>query len=192
MTKFIVVDTPSAYNTILEVGEVRGDQQAACNCYAVSTNPVALARQCAHMASEVNPDMLEQCHYDIEEGEVPDINIEEQEDEERGWTNGFPADQLEEIPVRGEDLTKVVKVGGGLDPEIKEDLIKLLREYIDIFAWTHEEMPGIPLSLATHRLVIDATVKPVKQKRRHFNAERKATVQEEMDKLLKVGFIRES
>ncbi|KAK4845460.1 hypothetical protein QYF36_005345 [Acer negundo] len=96
----------------------------------------------------------------------------------------------EEIPIRGEDLTKVVKVGGGLDPEVKEDLIKLLREYIDIFAWTHEEMPGIPLSLATHRLAIDATVKPVKQKRRHFNAERNAAVQEEVDKLLKAGFIK--
>ena len=53
-------------------------------------------------------------------------------------------------------------------------------------------MPGIPLSLATHRLAVDATFKPVKQKRRHFNAERNAAVQEDVDKLLKARFIRES
>ena len=53
-------------------------------------------------------------------------------------------------------------------------------------------MPGIPLSLATHRLGIDATFKPVKQKRRHFNAKQNTAVQEEVDKLLKAGFIRES
>ena len=71
MTDFIVVDTLFAYNAILgrpflsgirgvlsiyhnvlkfpvgtRVGEVRGDQQAARNCYAVSNDPVALARRC--------------------------------------------------------------------------------------------------------------------------------------------------
>ena len=53
-------------------------------------------------------------------------------------------------------------------------------------------MPGIPLGLATHRLAVYATFKPIKQKRRHFNAERNAAVQEEIDKLLKAGIIRES
>ncbi|KAI9198230.1 hypothetical protein LWI28_012092 [Acer negundo] len=93
-----------------------------------------------------------------------------------GIKGGHLADQLEEIPIKGKDLTKVVKVRGGLDPKVMEDLIKLLREYSDIFAWTYEEMHDIPLSLATHKLAIDSTVKPVKQKRRHFNAERNAAV----------------
>ena len=53
-------------------------------------------------------------------------------------------------------------------------------------------MPVIPLSLAPHRLAINASFKLIKQKRRHFNAERNATVQEEIDKLLKARFIRES
>ena len=57
----------------------------------------------------------------------------------------------------------MVKVEGGLDPEVKKDLVKLLREYSDIFSWSHEEMPGIPLGLATHRLAVDATFKPIKQ-----------------------------
>ena len=53
-------------------------------------------------------------------------------------------------------------------------------------------MPDIPFGLATHRLAVDATFKLIKQKRRHFNVERNAAVQEEIDKLLKAGFIRES
>ncbi|KAK0571932.1 hypothetical protein LWI29_023704 [Acer saccharum] len=52
-------------------------------------------------------------------------------------------------------------------------------------------MPGIPLNLAVHRLAVDSTVKPVKQKRRHFNMEGNTAVQEEVDKLLKAKFIRE-
>ena len=53
-------------------------------------------------------------------------------------------------------------------------------------------MSGIPLSLAVHKSPVDVTFKPVKQKQRHFNAKRNAAVQEEVDKLLKVRFIRES
>ena len=140
MIEFIVVDTPSAYNAILGrpflsgirgvlsvyhnvlkfpvgtgVGEVRGDQQAARNCYAVSTNPAALAKQCAHVAGEPSQGTPEQDHYVLEDGEVLDMIVEESEEEEQGWTSGHPADQLEEIPIKGDDLTKVVKIGGGLD-----------------------------------------------------------------------------
>ena len=98
----------------------------------------------------------------MEGGEVPDIIVEEPEEEEQGWASGSPTDQLEVIPVKNGNPTKVVKSGGGLDPEVKRDLVKLLREYSDIFAWSHEEMPGIPLSLASHRLAVDATFKPIK------------------------------
>ena len=48
--------------------------------------------------------------------------MEEPEEEEQGWANGHPADQLEEIPVKGEDQTKVVKIRGGLDPRNQERL----------------------------------------------------------------------
>ena len=104
--------------------------------------------------------------------------IEELEEEEQGWVSGYLADQLEEVPIRGDDLTKVVKVGGGLDNKVKKDLIKLLKEYSDIFAWSHEEMLGIPLNRDTHRLAMDATFKPMKQKRIHFHAEWNAAVYE--------------
>ncbi|KAK0598350.1 hypothetical protein LWI29_033921 [Acer saccharum] len=95
-------------------------------------------------------------------------------------------------PDQKEDPTKVVKIRGVLDHEVRGSLVKLLEEYNDIFAWSHDEMPGIPLNLAAHRLAVDATIKLVKQKRRHFNAKRNVAVQEEVDKLLKARFIRES
>ena len=109
------------------------------------------------MTSDPSQGASERDQYVLEEGEVPDIIVEEPKEEEHGWTSGLHVDQLEEILVRGKDPTKTVKVGGGLDPEIKKDLVELLREYNDIFTWSHEEMPGIPLSLATHRLAVDET-----------------------------------
>ncbi|KAL5541776.1 hypothetical protein UlMin_009486 [Ulmus minor] len=73
-----------------------------------------------------------------------------------------------------------------------EDLIIFLREHRDVFAWSHEDMPGIDPNVIVHRLNIDPNFKPVKQKRRTFNAERYMAINTEVDKLLKAGFIEEA
>ena len=80
----------------------------------MSTNPAALAKQCAHVTSDPSQGELERDHYVLEEGEVPDTIVEKPEEEERGWTSGLSVNQLEEILIRGKYLTKTVKVGGGL------------------------------------------------------------------------------
>ena len=110
-----------------------------------------------HVTNEPSREVLEQDHFVLEEGEVPDILVEEIEEEERGWTSGHLTDQLDEIPIRKDDLTKVVKIGGVLDCEVRKNLVELLEEYNDIFAWSHDKMPGIPLNLVAHKLEVDAT-----------------------------------
>ncbi|KAL5561391.1 hypothetical protein UlMin_031138 [Ulmus minor] len=53
-------------------------------------------------------------------------------------------------------------------------------------------MPGIDPKVIVHRLNIDPSFRPVKQKRRTFNAERYMAINTEVDKLLKADFIREA
>lgn len=52
-------------------------------------------------------------------------------------------------------------------------------------------MPGIDPSITCHELNVDLTYKPIKQKRRKLRPERAATVNEEVEKLLKTGSITE-
>ena len=52
-------------------------------------------------------------------------------------------------------------------------------------------MPGVPSELAEHSLHVDPKAKPVKQGLRHFNAERKKIIGEEIARLLAAGFIME-
>ncbi|KAL5543300.1 hypothetical protein UlMin_011010 [Ulmus minor] len=65
-------------------------------------------------------------------------------------------------------------------------------EHRDVFAWSHEDMPGIDPNVIVHRLNIDPNFKPIKQKRRTFNAERYMAINTEVEKLLKAGFIEEA
>ena len=60
------------------------------------------------------------------------------------------------------------------------------------FAWGPEEMPGIPQEVAVHHLNVREDTTPKKQRKRTFAPERRAAVEEEVQRLLKAGFIRES
>uniref|UniRef100_A0A2N9FQA7 Uncharacterized protein n=1 Tax=Fagus sylvatica TaxID=28930 RepID=A0A2N9FQA7_FAGSY len=59
------------------------------------------------------------------------------------------------------------------------------------FAWSHEDMPGINPSIISHKLNVDPSLRPIKQKRRVFAPERNNAIMEEVDKLLAANFIRE-
>ncbi|KAG7579151.1 Ribonuclease H-like superfamily [Arabidopsis thaliana x Arabidopsis arenosa] len=56
---------------------------------------------------------------------------------------------------------------------------------------TSADMPGIDPSVICHKLNVDPSFKPVKQKRRKLGVERPKAVNDEVDKLLKIGSIRE-
>ena len=52
-------------------------------------------------------------------------------------------------------------------------------------------MPGIPREVAEHALKIHPDSKPVKQRLRRFDEEKRRAIGEEIAKLLAAGFIRE-
>jgi hypothetical protein len=51
-------------------------------------------------------------------------------------------------------------------------------------------MLGIPREMIEHKLDIDPTFKPTKQKERRYTPERRETIRLEVNKLLETGFIR--
>jgi hypothetical protein len=51
-------------------------------------------------------------------------------------------------------------------------LITFLWENLDVFAWQISDMPGIPREVIEHKLGIDPSYKPIKQKERKYTSER--------------------
>ena len=87
---------------------------------------------------------------------------------------------------------RTLKVRSVLDPKIKDELIKLLKEFEDVFAYIVEEMSGIDPKVTVHKLNIDPNKKPIRQKKRHLCPARNQAVNQEVQKLLKSKFIRET
>ena len=73
-----------------------------------------------------------------------------------------PTKALEDISLNENDPRKSTRIGADLEGKIKKDLIRFLRENIDVFAWSHEDMSGIDPSVITHRLNIYPSSKPVR------------------------------
>ncbi|XP_075651794.1 uncharacterized protein LOC142622232 [Castanea sativa] len=177
---FLVVDCPSSYNMIVGrpslnrwktttstyflkvkfptengVGEVKGDQVLARECYQ------------AMLAAKENHTWM----------------INEREEDK--------AEALKIVELVEGETTKKTRIGTDLSPEMKMRLVRFFKENMDVFAWSHEDMPSISPKVIQHRLNVDPEKKPVQQRRRVFALELNQAITKEVNKLLSAGFIRE-
>jgi len=93
-------------------------------------------------------------------------------------------------PVEGE-IAMMIRIGTTLSPEMRTRLVQFLKENLDVFAWSHKDMPGISTKVIQHRLNVDPEKKPIQQRRRVFTPEQNQAITDEVNKLLLAGFIRE-
>jgi len=68
---------------------------------------------------------------------------------------------------------KTFKLGRLMSQEEQEGVAEVISRHLNAFAWSASDMPGIDPDFLCHHLSMDATVRPVRQRRRKFK-ERKA------------------
>ena len=160
---FLMVDCSSAYNAILGrptlnlwktvtstyhlmikfptdygVGELRGNQVAARECY------VAMMEMDNHLQA---------------------MSIEEHR------TTTKLMEKLEEVFLDDSNHERTTKIGTLASPAFRQELTAFLRSNRDVFARTHEDMPGIDPSVIVHRLNVSPSFPPIRQKKRVFTPE---------------------
>ena len=116
--------------------------------------------------------------------------IEDTEDMDKLGQGFASADPLEKVNIGDGSVPMPTFVNANLSAEYKADLIKLLKEYVDCFAWSYSEMPGLSHDLVEHWLPIKAGFRPYKQLARRFNPAMNDRIKEEINRLLEAEFIR--
>ena len=187
MTKFLIVEVPSAYNMLLGrsslnairaipsayhmvvkfpiengVGKARGDQQIAWECYLASMKQKA----------------VDSVHAD-------ELDMRDELD-----TRPTPSEELEPIQLENQ-LEHLAYIGSKLAEDIRDLLIHFLKQNVEVFAWKQDDMGGIDPAVITHKLNVCPFFKPVKQKRRSSAPKRQKAINEEVSKLLQARAIRE-
>ena len=87
---------------------------------------------------------------------------------------------IETINFGTEDQSRELKIGSPLSTDERDRLIHLLRSYLDVFAWSYEDMPGLDPSIVQHHLPTLPHAKPVKQKLRRLHPRWSLQVKEEI------------
>ena len=116
--------------------------------------------------------------------------IEDLEDMDKLGQGFTSTDPLEKIDIGVGSVPRPTYVNANLSAEYKADLIKLLKEYVDCFAWSYSEMSSLSRDLVEHRLPIKAGFRPYKQLARRFNPAMNDRIKEEINRLLEAGFIQ--
>nr|XP_023889755.1 uncharacterized protein LOC112001807 [Quercus suber] len=61
-----------------------------------------------------------------------------------------PIKVLEDVPLDKSNPEKLTRIGTGMGEKMKQDLVAFLRNSMDVFTWSHEDMPKIdPSELPT-------------------------------------------
>ncbi|XP_059446518.1 uncharacterized protein LOC132178074 [Corylus avellana] len=184
MVDFLVVNRPSAYNAI--IGRPALNKLEA----ATSTYHLKIKFRTEEGVKEVKEDQsaARKCYITSLKKPSEAANGWHCGSKKEGEPNGKPAESLEDVVVAD---NKVVKIVSQLASEVQEGLVTFLRKNLEVFAWAHEDMPGISPKDILHQLNVDLSMKPVKQKRRKFATERNMAIAEEVEKLLRAQFIEE-
>ena len=80
-------------------------------------------------------------------------------------------------------------MGAYLKPNVKECLIQVLHEYVEIFAWSYEDMSGLDTNILVHRLPTKEDFPPVKQKVHYMRPEMSEKIKSEVMKQFNTGFL---
>ena len=68
---------------------------------------------------------------------------------------------METVALVEDGTAKTTRIGTTLSPKMRTRLIEFLKENLDVFAWSNEDMPGISPKIIQHKLTVDLERKPV-------------------------------
>ena len=143
---FLVVDCSSSYNTIIEKPTLNSWKAVT------STYHLSVKFPTEYGVGEVQGDQLaaRECYLAMlaMDKQTQTMNIEE-----RGIV-AEPTKALEDISLNEDDPRKSTRIVADLEGKIKKDLIHFLRENIDVFAWSYEDMLGIDPSVIDRKSVV--------------------------------------
>jgi hypothetical protein len=97
---------------------------------------------------------------------------------------------LEDIDIGDGKTLRPTFVNKTLEADPRDEMISLLKEYSDCFAWNYTEMLGLRREVVEHRLPIMSGFRPFKQKPRTFCLVMLPRIKDEIHWLLEANFIR--
>lgn len=101
------------------------------------------------------------------------------------WTH---EELVEVVNLGTEEEAKEVRVGSTLQEDVKAKMVKLLQDYMDVFAWSYQDIPGLDIDIMVHHLSLKEDCPPVKQNLRRTRSDMAMKIKEEVQKQFNAVF----
>ena len=89
---------------------------------------------------------------------------------------------VEIVNLGTEEDIKEVKIGANMELSVKQRLVQMLHEYVEIFAWSYEDMSRLDTDIVVHCLPTKEDFPLVKQKVRRMRPEMSEKIKAEVMK----------
>jgi ribonuclease HI len=106
----------------------------------------------------------------------------------KGRVSGDEADTAE-CNIGTPEEPKFVKLSTSLTKEQRIEYTELLREFVDVFAWTYKDLKTYDTSVIEHKIPLKEEAKPFRQKLRQINPMLLPVMEKEVKKLLDARII---
>ena len=90
-----------------------------------------------------------------------------------------------------QDTDKYFQIGTSMENQDKVEMLLFLIQNVDVFAWSPYEVPGVDPKFIVHKLNVDPSFPPKKQKLRRSAKEQVEVVKSEDQRLKESGAIKE-
>ena len=105
--------------------------------------------------------------HDIDDEPLqPDFDDSYQSDSDHSFTDERVSPPFDDLGTA--DRPRGMRIGTTLSADERDSFLRLLRSYLDVFAWSYEDMPGLDPSIVQHHLPLMPHARPVKQKLRRL------------------------
>ena len=101
------------------------------------------------------------------------------------------ADELVKVKILP-DTNKYFQVGASMSNEERVQVLLFLIQNMDVFAWNPYEVPEVNPGFIVHKLNVDPSYPPKKQKPRRSAKDHVDAVRQEVEKLKEAGAIKET
>ena len=98
-------------------------------------------------------------------------------------------EQLDIINLGTEDDKKEIRIDANLESSVKRRLVQMFHDYVEVFAWSYKDMPGLDTDIVVHRLPTREDYPPVKQKVCRMRHDMSEKIKAEVMKKFDVGFL---
>jgi hypothetical protein len=122
---------------------------------------------------------------------VESNEVEKQPKADKEKINMQPDCETKRVLLDAMVLDQTIVIGSDLSADEEANLVQFLQKNKDVFAWSAKDLIGVDRSFIEHKLNIDPSIKPRKQKLIKMSDDKVVAVKLEAQRLLDATVIRE-